>query len=131
MLKGLTTADITHAIRTWFMSLWEKIEPTPASTAVVRRCSKVEEGRVRLYFQAILFGNNPFDLERFGPVYAADGPLPDGLCPTAQAALAPFRFYVLDRVHYPTPQAIAQVWGDRGIPVALTSEESSSMRSSR
>ena len=84
---------------------------------IVRKCSAIEGGRMRIYHQAVALGENPFDLERHGQVQSQETRPLDGLSGPAVDLAAQYRYYVVDPDVYPSSEAAAEAWAARGAEV--------------
>lgn len=97
----------------------DRAPETAPPTVVVRRRSVIHQGRLRLYYEAILFGDNPFDLERFGPVHSRDDAPVEDLAPHAAERVAGLRYYVLDPEPYPSAEEAAGAWAPLGAALCM------------
>ncbi|MFM7204317.1 MAG: hypothetical protein ACKO6N_26360 [Myxococcota bacterium] len=82
--------------------------------AVIRREGVITEGRYVIYFEVVLFADNPVMLEDFGPALNRDETPPPSMKPAMRAAIRPYRYYVELRQRFSSFEEARAYWVARG-----------------
>lgn len=81
--------------------------------AVIRREGVITEGRYVIYFEVVLFADNPVVLEEFGTALnRAEDPPP--MKPAMRAAIRPYRYFVELRQRFSSFEEARAYWVARG-----------------
>ena len=72
---------------------------------------------MRLYFEATLFGDNPFDMERHGPVKSREETPIDDLEAWAIDQIRGLRYYVTDDEAYASEDEARDAWAPLGTAI--------------
>lgn len=82
--------------------------------AVIRREGVITEGRYVIYFEVVLFADNPVVLEEFGTALNRAEDPPPPMKPAMRAAIRPYRYFVELRQRFSSFEEARAYWVARG-----------------
>lgn len=113
---GQRASELLQRVRRY---MGERAEVGQPPTVLVRRRSHIAGGRLRMHFEATLFGDNPFDLERFGTVLSREETPLKELEAWAEQATHGLRYYVVDPRIFATAEEASAEWAPIGARICI------------